>query len=46
MAVGILETLSQRLADLSYEAPPQDLTIPLNRIPTRPRSGMIIRVLA
>ncbi|MFD5477641.1 cytochrome P450 [Streptomyces hawaiiensis] len=46
MAVGILEALSQRLADLSYEAPPQDLTIPLNRIPTRPRSGMIIRVLA
>jgi fatty-acid peroxygenase len=46
MAVGILETLSQRLADLSYAAPPQDLTIPLNRIPTRPRSGMIIRVIA
>ncbi|MEU0221749.1 cytochrome P450 [Streptomyces sp. NPDC006265] len=46
LAVGILETLSRRLADLSYEAPPQDLTIPLDRVPTRPRSGMIIRALA
>ncbi|MFC8369593.1 cytochrome P450 [Streptomyces sp. NPDC057239] len=46
MAVGVLETLAQRLAQLSYEVPPQDPTIPLNRIPTRPRSGMIIKVLA
>ncbi|MER6349983.1 cytochrome P450 [Streptomyces sp. NPDC001595] len=46
MAVGILETLSRRLADLNHEVPPQDLTIPLDRIPTRPRSGMIVRVLA
>jgi fatty-acid peroxygenase len=45
MAVGILETLARRLADLSYEVPPQNLTIPLDRIPTRPRSGMIIRML-
>ncbi|MFJ9041761.1 cytochrome P450 [Streptomyces sp. NPDC102406] len=46
MTVGILETLSQRLADLPYTVPPQDLSIPLNRIPTRPRSGMIITVAA
>ncbi|MYR44672.1 cytochrome P450 [Streptomyces sp. SID5910] len=46
LTVGILETLSRRLADLDYDVPPQDLTIPLNRIPTRPRSGMIIRPLA
>lgn len=45
MTVGILETLARRLADLNHEVPPQDLTIPLNRIPTRPRSGMIIRTL-
>ncbi|NEY33616.1 cytochrome P450 [Streptomyces sp. PRKS01-65] len=43
MAVGILETLAQRLAALDHRVPPQDLTIPLNRIPTRPRSGMIIQ---
>ncbi|MFG2637965.1 cytochrome P450 [Streptomyces sp. NPDC048362] len=46
LAVGILETLSRRLADLSYEVPPQDLSIPLDRIPARPRSGMIIRTFA
>ncbi|MEV0304985.1 cytochrome P450 [Streptomyces prasinus] len=46
MTVGILETLSQRLADLRHEVPAQDLAIPLNRIPTRPRSGMIIRLSA
>ncbi|MGV9291453.1 cytochrome P450 [Streptomyces sp. NPDC003719] len=46
MTVGILERLSRRLADLDHEVPPQDLTIPLNRIPTRPRSGMIIRLRA
>ncbi|WP_077797117.1 cytochrome P450 [Streptomyces sp. JHA26] len=46
MTVGILETLSRHLADLRYDVPPQDLTIPLDRIPTRPRSGMIIRLLA
>ncbi|MEU6388051.1 cytochrome P450 [Streptomyces sp. NPDC046939] len=45
MTVGILETLAQRLAALEYRVPPQDLTIPLNRIPTRPRDGMILRVL-
>ncbi|MFI0240237.1 cytochrome P450 [Streptomyces sp. NPDC016845] len=44
MTVGILETLAQRLAALEYRVPPQDLTIPLNRIPTRPRSGMLIQV--
>jgi fatty-acid peroxygenase len=44
LAVGVLETLAQRLAALDYEVPPQDLTIPLNRIPTRPRSGMTIKL--
>jgi fatty-acid peroxygenase len=43
MAVGILETLAQRLAAQDHRVPPQGLTIPLNRIPTRPRSGMIIQ---
>ncbi|MFG2129718.1 hypothetical protein ACGFNV_18220 [Streptomyces sp. NPDC048751] len=46
VAVGVLETLAQRLAQLSYEVPPQDLTIPLIRVPARPRSGVIIKVLA
>ncbi|MEU7422971.1 cytochrome P450 [Streptomyces sp. NPDC040750] len=46
ITVGILEMLSQRLAALPYEVPPQDLTIALHRVPTRPRSGMIIRLTA
>ena len=41
-AVALLNTLVPRLAWLEYEVPEQDLTIPLNRIPTRPRSGFII----
>ncbi|MDL2076105.1 cytochrome P450 [Streptomyces sp. GXMU-J15] len=46
MTVGVLDTLVQRLARLRYEVPPQNLTIPLSRIPTRPRSGVIIKVRA
>ncbi|MFK4066662.1 cytochrome P450 [Streptomyces sp. NPDC029674] len=45
MAVGVLEMLARRLAALEYRIPPQDLAIPLNRIPTRPRSGVLIRTL-
>ncbi|HWH02006.1 MAG TPA: cytochrome P450 [Pilimelia sp.] len=40
--VGLLAALSQRLAALSYRLPPQDLAIPLHRIPTRPRSGVVL----
>jgi len=42
ITVALLNTLVPRLAWLEYEVPEQDLTIPLNRIPTRPRSGFII----
>jgi fatty-acid peroxygenase len=45
IAVELLAALSVRLARLEYDVPrPQDLTIPLHRIPTRPRSGMRLTV--
>ncbi|MGW0564937.1 cytochrome P450 [Streptomyces sp. NPDC003016] len=42
VTIALLEALSIRLARLQYEVPAQDLTIPLRRIPTRPRSGLRI----
>jgi fatty-acid peroxygenase len=42
VTIVLLQTLVTRLARLDYEVPPQDLTIPLHRIPTRPRSGLVI----
>ena len=41
-AVALLAVLGSRLANLEYEVPPQDLTIPLRRIPTLPRSRFVI----
>ena len=42
ITVALLATLAQRLARLSYEVVDQDLSIPLNRIPTAPRSGFVM----
>ncbi|MCX5205549.1 cytochrome P450 [Streptomyces sp. NBC_00237] len=42
VTVALLATLAPRLARLSYDVPAQDLTIPLHRIPTRPRSGVVL----
>jgi fatty-acid peroxygenase len=42
LTIGLLEALAVRLARLEYEVPEQDLTIPLRRIPTRPRSGFVV----
>ncbi|MBT2366079.1 cytochrome P450 [Streptomyces sp. ISL-10] len=44
IAVALLATLAVRLARLDYEVPPQDLSIPLSRIPTRPADGFVIAV--
>ncbi|SNT64098.1 fatty-acid peroxygenase [Asanoa hainanensis] len=41
--VALLSDLAVRVARLDYEVPPQDLDIPLDRAPTRPRSGMLVR---
>jgi fatty-acid peroxygenase len=46
IAVAVLATLATRLARLEYEVPKQDLDIPLNRVPTRPRSGFVLRTSA
>lgn len=46
VTVALLRTLAVRLARLSYDVPEQDLRIPLHRVPTRPRSGLVIEVPA
>lgn len=42
ITIALLATLSTLLARLSYEVVEQDLSIPLGRIPTAPRSGFVI----
>ncbi|MFE9773202.1 cytochrome P450 [Streptomyces sp. NPDC005931] len=42
ITIGLLEALAVRLARLEYTVPEQDLTIPLHRVPTRPRSGVVV----
>lgn len=42
IVVQILKALVPRLARLTYDVPEQDLTIPLETIPTRPRSGVVL----
>ncbi|MFF9498655.1 cytochrome P450 [Streptomyces sp. NPDC014656] len=44
VTVALLATLVKRLADLDHAVPAQDLSIPLSRIPTRPRSGFVLTV--
>ena len=44
ITVAVLAALAVRLARLEVEVPEQDLTIPLHRIPSRPRSGIVLRV--
>ncbi|MEU8778914.1 cytochrome P450 [Streptomyces sp. NPDC048606] len=44
ITVTVLATLSAALADLDFAVPAQDLSIPINRVPTRPRSGFVIDV--
>ncbi|MEU1852811.1 cytochrome P450 [Streptomyces sp. NPDC019990] len=42
VTVALLRDLGPRLARLEYDVPEQDLRIPLNRMPTRVRSGFVI----
>ncbi|MFI7606219.1 cytochrome P450 [Micromonospora sp. NPDC049366] len=44
ITVALLRDLAVRLARLDYELPSQDLGISLRRIPTRPRSGVVVDV--
>ncbi|MBT2481469.1 cytochrome P450 [Streptomyces sp. ISL-94] len=41
IAVQVLAELAAALAGLDFDVPEQDLTIPIHRIPTRPRSGFV-----
>ncbi|MEU6990963.1 cytochrome P450 [Streptomyces sp. NPDC046465] len=45
VTLTVLETLVPRLAALRYDVPDQDLSIPLRRIPTAPRSGFVMTLL-
>ncbi|MEV2239365.1 cytochrome P450 [Micromonospora sp. NPDC049891] len=45
ITVALLQSLAVRLARLDYSVPEQDLAIPLHRIPTRLRSGLVIEPL-
>ena len=42
--MALLSALAVRLARLHAEAPEQDLTIALHRIPAKPASGVVLRV--
>ncbi|MFF1415547.1 cytochrome P450 [Streptomyces sp. NPDC058289] len=44
ITVTALATLAGELARLDYSVPDQDLTIPLSRMPTLPRSGFELRL--
>ena len=44
ITVTVLAALAVRLARLAAEVPDQDITVPLHRIPSRPRSGIVLRV--
>ncbi|MFH7600351.1 cytochrome P450 [Streptomyces racemochromogenes] len=46
ITVGLLAALVPALAGLDADVPEQDLRIPLDRIPTRPRSGFVLSVPA
>ncbi|MEV7197619.1 cytochrome P450 [Streptomyces sp. NPDC093510] len=46
VTLAVLSTLLPRLARLDYDVPEQDLRIPLNRMPTKPRSGFAISAKA
>jgi fatty-acid peroxygenase len=42
IVVQMLQAMVPRLARMTYDVPDQDLTIPLEAIPTRPRSGVVL----
>ncbi|MET9470195.1 cytochrome P450 [Streptomyces sp. NPDC006544] len=42
LTLSVLAALGPALADLDFVVPQQDLSIPLTRIPTRPRSGFAL----
>ncbi|WP_079407414.1 cytochrome P450 [Streptomyces sp. 3211] len=42
ITIATLAILATELAHLDYEVPDQDLTIPLSRMPTAPRSGFVL----
>ncbi len=44
ITVAVLAALAVRLARLDAETPEQDVSIPLRRIPAKPRSGIVLRV--
>ncbi|MFT7872947.1 MULTISPECIES: hypothetical protein [Amycolatopsis] len=41
-SIGIVRTLAVRLAALDYDVPEQDLSVSLQRVPGRSKSGFIL----
>ncbi|MER7726891.1 cytochrome P450 [Streptomyces sp. NPDC096323] len=46
ITLAVLATVARLLAGLTYRVAEQDLRIPLNRVPTAPRSGFVITDVA
>jgi fatty-acid peroxygenase len=44
ITVTLMSQIATRLAELDYTVPPQNLHISLRRIPTRPHSGVVLRI--
>jgi len=42
VAIELIKTTVRLLTSLSYDLPPQDLRVRMGRMPTRPRSGVVI----
>jgi fatty-acid peroxygenase len=42
VTIALLRTLLPKLARLEYTVPDQNVRIPLHRVPTRPKSGMVL----
>jgi fatty-acid peroxygenase len=42
VTIALLEAAVVALVGLAWHLPPQDLRVPLRRMPTRPRSGMVL----
>lgn len=46
LTIALMEEAVRFLTrEIRYEVPPQDLSVPLSRMPTLPRSGMVIRAV-
>jgi fatty-acid peroxygenase len=43
IAIELIKTATRTFSSASYDVPPQDREIPMSRIPTKPKSGLVVR---